>query len=149
MKKHLTVNDIALGNLKQRKKQYTIMIIGIILAMIFSSSVTFFMFSANETRVEEYRQKYGNQNSIIYSEDLTAEQYNEAYENGYINGYGLCYTIGYAYSNEDEKHLGSSVSWLDDKAKELSYMSLVDGEYPKGENEIAVEKKRTCSLGLS
>ena len=109
MKKHLTVNDIALGNLKQRKKQYTIMIIGIILAMIFSSSVTFFLFSANETKVEEYRQKYGNQNSIIYSESLTAEQYNEAYENGYINGYGLCYTIGYAYSNEDEKHLGSSV----------------------------------------
>ncbi|MDD6672495.1 MAG: FtsX-like permease family protein [Eubacteriales bacterium] len=147
MKKHLTVNDIALGNLKQHKKQYIIMIIGIILAMIFSSSVTFFMFSANETRVEEYRQKYGNQNNIIYSEDLTAEQYNEAYENGYINGYGLCYTIGYAYSNEDEKHLGSSVSWLDDKAKELSYMSLVDGEYPKGENEIAVEKSALVRLG--
>ena len=43
--KNLTVNRLALGNLKHRRKQYTIMIISILLAMIFSSSVVFFAFS--------------------------------------------------------------------------------------------------------
>ena len=40
--KNLTVNKLAFGNLKERKKQYTLMIIGIILAMIFSSGTIFF-----------------------------------------------------------------------------------------------------------
>ena len=39
MKQRLTVNTLALGNLKKRKKQYTSLILGIILAMVFSSSV--------------------------------------------------------------------------------------------------------------
>lgn len=147
MKKRLTVNDVALGNLKQRKKQYTLMIIGIILAMVFSSSVTFFMFSANETKLEENKQKYGTQSNIVYSESLGIEQYQTAVDNGYIDDFGLCHTIGYAYSNEDEKHLGSSVSWLDEKAKDISYMSFIDGEYPKNENEIAAEKSALTRLG--
>ena len=44
-KKKLTVNRLAMGNLKARKKQYTLMIIGIVLAMIFSSGVMFFGFT--------------------------------------------------------------------------------------------------------
>lgn len=39
MKNKLTVNRLAMGNLRARRKQYTLMIIGIILAMIFSSGV--------------------------------------------------------------------------------------------------------------
>ena len=41
-KKKLTVNRLAMGNLKARKKQYTLMIIGIVLAMIFTSAAMFF-----------------------------------------------------------------------------------------------------------
>ena len=40
MKRKLTINTLAMGNLKQRKKQYTILIISIILAMIFTSLKT-------------------------------------------------------------------------------------------------------------
>ena len=49
MKNKLTVNDIALANIRQRKKQYLIMIIGIVLAMVFSGSIVFFMATAKET----------------------------------------------------------------------------------------------------
>ena len=52
MKKKLTVNTLALGNLKQRRKQYTIMIIGIILAMVFSSSVLFMTSAILDSRNE-------------------------------------------------------------------------------------------------
>ena len=76
MKKKLTINTLALGNLKQRRKQYTIMIIGIILAMVFSSSIVFFMFSATETSNEERAQQRGKQSSIIYSEQLGEKEYN-------------------------------------------------------------------------
>ena len=34
MKKKISINTLALGNLRQRKKQYAIMIVGIILAVI-------------------------------------------------------------------------------------------------------------------
>ena len=54
MKKKLTVNTLALGNIKNRKKQYTIMIIGIILAMVFSSSIVFLYSAAQETNNANY-----------------------------------------------------------------------------------------------
>ena len=45
--KNLTVNKLAFGNLKARGKQYTLMIIGIILAMTFSSGTIFFFLKKN------------------------------------------------------------------------------------------------------
>ena len=42
MKNHLSVNRLAVGNLKMRKKQYIVLIIGIILSIAFSASILFF-----------------------------------------------------------------------------------------------------------
>ena len=48
-KKKLTFNSLALGNLKHRKKRYVLMILGIVLSMVFSSSIIYFVFSAYTT----------------------------------------------------------------------------------------------------
>ena len=56
---------LALGNIKNRKKQYTIMIIGIILAMVFSSSIVFLYSAAQETSNANYYKSHGYETMII------------------------------------------------------------------------------------
>lgn len=147
MKKKLTINTLALGNLKQHRKQYAAMIIGIILAMVFSSSIVFFMFSASETSNEETAQQRGKQAAIVYSRLLNEREYQGAVDKKLINDFGFAHTIGYAYTDENEKKFGASVSWLDDKAKEFSYQIVTEGTLPTKENEIAAEKSALLRLG--
>ena len=58
-KKKLTFNSLALGNLKHRKKRYTLMILGIILSMMFSSSIIYFGFSIYTTSQEQRKAELG------------------------------------------------------------------------------------------
>ncbi|MDE6110865.1 MAG: hypothetical protein K2F65_02990, partial [Eubacterium sp.] len=147
-KKKLTINAIAGSNLKKRKKQYAIMIIGIILAMVFSSSIVLYLFSSTETYLEQAKEKYGAQDAIVYSYDNNESDFKKAKEDGAITDYGVGHIIGYAYLEEDESNMGMSVGWLEDKAKEISHQSLLEGEYPTEENEIAVEKSALFKLGI-
>ena len=67
MKQRLTVNTLALGNLKKRKKQYTSLILGIILAMVFSSSVLLMVSSMVESTRKMEQDTYGKQNGIYFN----------------------------------------------------------------------------------
>lgn len=145
MKNKLTVNSIAHSNLKTRKKQYAFMIVGIILAMIFSSGILFFATCANTSREEMLKNSYGAQDAIFMN--ANADLLKEAKEEGFVTDYGFAHIIGFAYTDEEES--GTSVAYLDDKAKELSYMSFIEGTYPENENEIAIEKSALAMLGLN
>lgn len=147
MKKKLTVNTLALGNLKQRRKQYTIMIIGIILAMVFSSSIVLFMFSSIETSRQTNMHKYGMQSRAYSIESLTENDLKKAIDEDIITRYGYMHNIGYAYSDEDVKQLGAAVAWMDDTADDLYYLTLLEGRKPTAENEIAIEKNVLKKLG--
>lgn len=147
-KKKLTINSLALGNLKQRKKQYTIMIIGIILAMVFSSSTLFFMFSSSETFREQEYKKYGYQYAVMYTYENDEKFYRDAHADGEISEYGFAHIIGYGYTNGNEADLGTSIAWLDDVAKALSNHSFIEGDYPTLENEIAIERTALLKLGF-
>lgn len=147
MKKKLTVNTLALGNLKQRKKQYTIMIIGIIMAMVFSSGIIFYLFSYNETMAEKARNEIGDQAGIVYIKNSDDKFYQEMINEGLIEDYGYSHIIGYGYTADDEEIMGCAVAWLDDKAKEISYQSFIEGSYPVNADEIAVEKTALARLG--
>ncbi|MDE5604724.1 MAG: ABC transporter permease [Eubacterium sp.] len=147
-KKKLTINALAGSNLKTRKKQYAIMFVGIILAMVFSSSIVLYLFSSNETYLAQAKEKYGAQDGIVYSYNNDESVFRKAKEDGAITDYGLGHIIGYAYVSDDEANMGMSVGWLEDKAKEISHQSLLEGEYPTKENEIAVEKAALFKLGI-
>lgn len=147
MKKKLTVNTLALGNLKQRRGQYTIMIIGIILAMVFSSSIVLFMFSSVETNTEINKKRYGSQTEAYVSQELTDKDYKQAVKDNILESYGYMHNIGYAYSDEDSKYLGAAVTWMDDTADDLYYLTLLEGRKPTAENEIAIEKTVLKKLG--
>lgn len=147
MKKKFTVNTLALGNLKARKKQYAIMLIGIILAMVFSSGILFYIFSAVDTQYAEEQEKYGKQNIIMYLKGVDEQYYENMSKDGIFTDYGFAHTIGYAYTDADNAYLGTSVAWLDDKAQQLSNQIFINGAYPTAENEIAIEKTALRRMG--
>lgn len=147
MKKKLTVNTLALGNLKQRRKQYTIMIIGIILAMIFSSSILFLTSAIFDSTKELRNERFGKQ-EIVWS-NTTDEYVNQAKEQGLIGKSGYGHIIGSISGTGENYYDTASVGWLDDTALELANPLLIDGTMPTKENEIAVESVMLSKLGIN
>ena len=145
-KKKLTYNSLALGNLKNRKKQYTLLIIGIILSMTLSSSFTFFVSSAITSALETHNFLYGKQSEIMVytatNDEIEAHLNKNAEKHGYAHIVGRITTVG------SETNIGTNVCWLDNDAKELYYQSLVEGRMPVAENEIAIEKSALTRLGI-
>ncbi|MDE6659798.1 MAG: ABC transporter permease, partial [Eubacterium sp.] len=146
MKKKLTINTLAFGNLTKHKKQYTIMIIGIILAMVFSSSVIISIFSLNASELEMGRNAIGIQDVIMLN--VTENSMKEAKNDGYVEEYGFAHMMGYASTDAEDEENGFYIAWLDDTAKKLSYQSFIEGAYPENENEIAIEQSVLTRLGI-
>ncbi len=140
MKNKLTINTLARNNIKHRKKQYTLMIIGILLSMIFSSTAVLFASSMATSTSEYYKNNFGNCEAIFYDEDADDEFYEQAVKQNYLDDYGLAYILGRIYPEKDSEELSLNIGYLDEKAKELYSVSLLEGEYPTKTGEIALEK---------
>lgn len=148
MKKKLTINSLALGNLKQRRKQYTILIIGIILAIVFSSGTLFFI-SCNQSSNEEFqRRNIGNYYGYYFNPPDMFD-IEGGVKDGYIEKYGYAHILGYAYTDEDEKDKGTAIAYLDENAKDLYYIALKEGKYPENKGEIALESDAALRLGIN
>ena len=145
-KKKLTYNSLALGNLKNRKKQYTLLIIGIILSMTLSSSFTFFVSSAISSALETHNFLYGKQTDIMLNTATSDEI--EQYLNETTEKHGYAHILGKITAEDAETNIGACVAWLDDNAKELYYQSIIEGRMPTAENEIAIEKSALTRLGI-
>ena len=147
MKKKLTVNTLALGNIKNRKKQYTIMIIGIILAMVFSSSIVFLYSAAQETSNANYYKSHGYETMIISAAGIDESDFKALQDNKTVESFGTAHTLGYAYNKNDSKTLGSNIAYFDESGKALANPILLDGKYPQNKGEVAIEKTALSKLG--
>ncbi len=140
MKTKLTINSLARSNLKHRKKQYTLMFVGIFLSMLFSSTMLFFV-SSVFTSAEEYsKSNYGNCDKIVYSKEEGDNFYENGVRKNVISDYAFAYLIGRIYPEKDGEELNLNVAYLDEKAKDFYYVSLLEGAYPTKDGEIALEK---------
>ncbi len=146
-KKKLTYNSLALGNLKNRKKHYTLMIVGIILSMIFSSGIIYFAYSIYDTTVKQTEADYGFYNWFDsgYNESI----FEELKANKYLDEYGTGSTLGFIFTDEKDKINGTLVAKLDETAKKLVNPIFLDGNYPEKKGEIAIEQTTLLQLGLS
>ncbi len=145
-KKKLTYNSLALGNLKNRKKQYTLLIIGIILSMTLSSSFTFFVSSAISSALETHNFLYGKQSHIILN--TIRNEDTEEFLNSNVTTHGYAHILGKITAEDSETNTGACVAWLEPQAKELYFQSLIEGRMPTAENEIAIEKSALTRLGI-
>ncbi len=147
MKKKLTVNALAMSSIRTRKKQYLLMITGVIFAMIFSSAILFFASSMSSSSKEMARVDYGDCDAILT--DCDTQFIDESKNVGLIDNYGYAHIIGFAESEKSEENMGTAVGYLDDKAMELSYIKFVEGSYPQNEGEIALEQSVFSRLRIS
>lgn len=99
--------------------------------------------------METKKNEIGAQHAIVSVADCDETVFSKAVEDGIFDTYGLAHLIGYGYSKEDEKGFGCEIAWLDDKAKEISYQSFIEGEYPTAEGEIAVEQNALIKMGYA
>ena len=146
-RKKLTVNKLAFGNLKARRKQYTLMIIGIILAMIFTSASMFFAV-CNEDSAEQLKQRsVGKQDYILRKcNDFDIEPF---VKDGSVRSYATFEVIAYGYSPDDDFDDGMGIAVHNDKSRELSCFHFLEGRYPETENEIAIESDALYRMNIT
>ena len=143
MKKGLTVNTLALGNLKSRKRQYASLITGIILAIVFSSSVLLMFSSMNASIDKMEKDLCGKQDGIYIG--ATQQMLNDAADKQLIGSYGYAHVVGQAFTDNGDSF---AVASYDDKAAELANIQFIDGSYPQNEEEISVESATLAQLGI-
>ena len=141
MKKKLTVNTLALGNLKNRKKQYASLIIGIILAMVFSSSVLLMFSSLVASVYQQEKDSIGNQNGIYIN--ATRKLFADAAGNQLVGDYAFARVVGEVFTQNDVSY---TVAAYDEKTAQLANIQFIEGAYPQKENEIAVERSTLARL---
>ncbi len=147
MNKKLTVNSLAFGNLKMRKKQYSLMIIGIVLAMIFSSGVPFFVSCMNSSQEEARFRRQGKQDTII----VNAQNYDftPAINQGATDGeIGYAHVLSFVWNENEDSSDGTMVGWLDERATELYYPQIIEGRMPEKEGEIIFEKNALSRMKI-
>lgn len=143
-KKRLTVNTLALGNLKNRRKQYAVLIIGIILAMVFSAGTVFFLDCYMTSKEEFGKQKAGIADYAVGNVDK--DKIEEGIKQKVFSEIGYAHILGYGFNSSDDEDMGVAVGWLDETAEKLAYHTLLEGRYPEKDGEIAVEKDALISL---
>jgi len=146
VKKKLTVNSLAMGNLRHRKKQYTLLIISILLAMTFVSGIPFFVSCLSSSQQELQFRRYGKQD-LIFINAHEEYFYDTVYPLKEDLEIGYSQIISYIYPENGDSEKGIYVGCLDEKAEELYYQTLLEGRFPEKENEIAVEKTALLMLG--
>ncbi len=142
--KMLTVNKLALGNLKARKKRYILLIIGIVLSMVFSSGIMFFI-STLETSLNEIAYNaYGTQDLILFGVDERGIE--KLKETGLVSESTYAETLGMIYTDDENK--GCVTAKFNDDAKEMYRICVKEGRLPTEKGEIAIEEDALVRLGL-
>lgn len=145
--KKLTFNALALGNLKHRKKRYTLMILGIVLSMVFSSSIIYFGFSIYTTSQEQRKAELGLYDKFygVFNEKM----YEAGKSRGAFEETGFGETLGLIFTDKEEKINGTPIAKLDETAKKLVNPILIDGSFPEKQGEIAIEQTTLLQLGIT
>lgn len=144
-KKKLTFSSLAFGNLKHRKKQYTLLIIGIILSMVFSSSVPFLISSSISSAEATKNALYGAEDIIV--PDITDNiKAIECLEKSYTT-VGYAKVFGYLSNPKAEDGSGFCFAGFDDISRDM-YIQLKEGKLPTAKNEIAIEEEALIRMGL-
>ncbi len=137
MKHKLTINRLAWNTIKHRRKQYTVLIISIVLAMLFSSGVPFFFSCINASLEQIQIRRFGMQDLLLLNaqnQPMEEMQQNESV----VGKIGYIHEISYIWNGEEDR--GTELAWMDERAQELYFPQLKQGRMPEKSGEIAVEE---------
>ncbi len=152
MKNKISYNTLVTGNLRHRKKQYLLLIIGIIISMIFSSFAMFMCVSSFNSMASAQETLYGQQDFIISNLQAVPNGM-ENFEKWYPQG-GYIHFIGYGTRSGAEPDAdgnapdGVAIGWLDKKGSEIYSLEALEGRFPEKSGEIAIEKRSLFQMDI-
>ncbi len=145
-KHKLTVTQLAAGNLKMRKKQYILLIVGIILSIAFSASILFFFTASRESTKERRLNRLGEQQFIVL--DSADKDLSALYKVSSDVQTATAKNVAFVYLTEEEREHGMCVAVADEAFRTMTRQTLASGRLPVSEGEIAVEVSALSKMQL-
>ncbi|MDP2892507.1 MAG: hypothetical protein Q8O09_05160, partial [Bacillota bacterium] len=139
-----SINSIALGNLRRRKRSYIMLAVAVVLTIYFAAATLLFASTIFTSIDELHYNRYGSQDAIILNcKDAPLD---ELIAKGTFKEYGTASVIGYAITDERSMSGGFSVASFDDTALRLARKNAIEGRLPQKAGEIAIEKSMLARL---
>lgn len=131
MKGNMSINRLALGSIRVRRKQYLSLWVGIVLAVFFVSTLLLMAQCIYFSFQDRFQQRTGRQDAILRDAEHVSPQ--QLLDGRYVRKVGSVYVIG------EEAAAGFAVGYYDEPAQEMLYRTLLEGRLPQAPGEIAVE----------
>lgn len=139
-----SINSIALGNIRERRRQYVLLIAGIVLAIYFAAAVLLFASTMLTSLQEQHYRRLGEQDAIVFNckeaplEDLVTK--------GILAGYGTAEILGYVLPDGESMSGGFSLAVFDETALALARKDTLEGRLPERKGEVALEQSALARL---
>lgn len=142
--KDFSINSIALGNLRRRKKSYILLVTAVVLAIYFVAT-TFLFASMIFTSLQDiHNKRYGTQDVVL--QNCKTAPLAELVANGTFKEYGTARVIGFAVTEEKSMSGGFSVASFDEPGLRLAHKKAIEGRLPEKSGEIAIEQSMLARL---
>ncbi len=128
--KKLTIHRLALADLRANKKDYTLLGIGIFLAIFLTTTVFLALFSLYGYQVKTRQETYGKEDGFLFQAGFLTAQ--ELMDTGLVPEVG---TI-----TQPEESSASPVGTYDEKAALLLNRQLLSGRLPQAPGEAALDE---------
>ncbi|UNC91995.1 ABC transporter permease [Candidatus Contubernalis alkaliaceticus] len=144
MQTNLSINSIAMGNIRGRRRQYVLLITAIVLAVFFTATALLFASAMSTSLRERHYHRMGEQDAILLNcQDAPLE---ELLVSGVFSRYGTAEILGYVLPDGQNQANGFSIAVFDDTALNLAHNDPLEGRLPEKAGEIALEQSALARL---
>lgn len=135
--------------MRKNNKNHLGLVIIIFLVFLFGVSSIIYVDSYTKTLEEQRKETYGAWHIGIY--DTSEEVYETLYHHGIVDAVGFMEVCGYAVESvlDDEMTLIGSIGYADEYLIEIGNITLLDGDFPSSEQEVALEASVLDQMGYS
>jgi len=140
-----SLNSITFNNIRNRRRQYILLTVAIVLALYFVATMLLFASTMFASLKEQHYRRFGEQDVIIF--DAAREPLAELLSSGLLtDDYGKAAIHGYVLPDGKSKSSGFSIAVFDEKALALARKDLIAGRLPEQAGEIALEQSVLARL---
>lgn len=141
--KSFTVSDIALGNLRRRRRQYVLLGIAIVLAIYFTAASLLFGYGLYTSFVERRANQFGDYNVALYG--LDDKDWDDVAADKTISSLGRAEVLALAVIGDTLQNT-FPIAKYDTEAIVLTRRRLKEGAFPAAEGQIALSQAALARL---
>ncbi len=144
MNQRFSINSIALGNIRRRRGNYLLLILGIVLAIYFVAAALLFADTMFTSLREQHYNRLGEQDAIVFN--CGGAPLEELLSNGIFSEYGTAEILGCVLPDGKSRENSFSIARFDQAARELVCRKPLEGRLPEKAGEIALERSMLTRL---